>query len=74
METIINFGNGYGRVIVGQKVEICNTEHVVVGFSDDAIVFANLNPKCLEDARVLMYTENEIDELINNGLLKGYKR
>ena len=49
-------------------------EHVVVGFESDAIVFANLKPKSLDDARVKMYTDSEIEEFIANGSLKGYKR
>ena len=74
METIINFASGYGRIIVGQKVILFGVEHVVVGFESDAIVFANLKPKRLDDARVKMYTYSEIEELIANGSLKGYKR
>ena len=74
METIINFASGYGRIIVGQKVILFGVEHVVVGFESDAIVFANHKPKSLDDARVKMYTDSEIEEFIANGSLKGYKR
>ena len=74
METIINFASGYGWIIVGQKVILFGVEHVVVGFESDAIVFANLKPKSLDDARVKMYTDSEIEEFIANGSLKGYKR
>ena len=44
----------------------------MVGIDGEYSVFACLNPKTLDDARVLTLTENEINEFIENGEMKGF--
>lgn len=67
----IKFYDG-SEIEIGKKVLICGKEYTVVGFNEDAYVFANLNPETIDDARVLQYTLNEIEELTSKGLIKNY--
>ena len=61
-----------GIVEVGKKVTIYNKEYTLVGIDGEYSVFACLNPQTLDDARVLTLTENEINEFIENGDMKGF--
>lgn len=61
-----------GIVEVGKKVTIYNKEYTLVGIDGEYSVFACLKPQTLDDARVLTLTENEINEFIENGDMKGF--
>ena len=71
--TKINLAYNLGIVEVGKKVSLYNKEYTVVGIDGDSFVFACLKPHNLEDAIVVILTEEEIDELIAEGKMKGYK-
>lgn len=73
-ETTINYANGKDKIVVGKRVKLFNKDYYVVGYTYDSTVFANLQPKNLEEAMVQCYTDNEIEELIEKGYLKGYRR
>lgn len=60
------------EIQVVKKALIYGKEYTVVGFSEDVIVLANLNHEAVDDARVLQYTENEIEELTSDGIIKNY--
>lgn len=59
-------------VEIGRTVMIDKVEYTIVGISCDAVVFANLKARNTQEARVLEYTDNEIKELIELGIIQGY--
>lgn len=63
--TKIKYANDHGYIEVGRKLKINNKDYMVVGYFTDCTVFACLNPKNLEEARVIIFTDSEIDELIS---------
>jgi hypothetical protein len=52
---------------VGQKFKICEVTYTYVGWDSDYNVFANLQAKSDSEARVLSYTNREIEDLIQEG-------
>lgn len=72
-ETILKFPYGNEKIIVGRKVRYNGIEYHIVGFDNDYTVFACLNPKNIEQARVLSLTKSEIEEFIEEGSLLGYE-
>lgn len=58
-------------VEIGRTVMIDKVEYTIVGISFDAVVFANLKAKNVQEARVLEYIDNEIKELRELGIIQG---
>ena len=58
-------------IILGCSVMLFNKFRYVAGLWHDSVVFSILDPKTMEDCQVLIYTIEELKELIKNGDLKG---
>lgn len=71
--TKIKLAYDLGFIEVGRKVILFNKKYTVVGIDGDNTVFACLNPKNLEDAKVQILCEEDIKEFIEEGCLKGFK-
>lgn len=69
LEVTIRVANNRGLVI-GKTVYMFNEPRVVVGLWNSNIVFAKKHPKTMMDCRVLIYTIDEVCELVNEGKME----
>lgn len=70
--TKIELAYNLGMVEIGKKVTIYGKEYTVVGISGNYTVFACLKPQTLDDAMVIQLLDEEIEEFIECGDMKGY--
>ena len=59
------------RIQVGRTVYLFSKPRMVVGFWNNSLVFAIDNPKTMPEAKVLIYTSNELKEFYQEGFLQG---
>ena len=70
LDIIVKITDNKG-IQVGRTVYLFNKPKVVVGFWNNALVFATDNPKTMPEAQVLIYTIEELKEFAQDGDLKG---
>lgn len=58
-------------IILGRSVMLFNKFRYVAGLWNNSVVFSILDPKTMLECEVLIYTIDELKELIKNGDLKG---
>lgn len=58
-------------IILGRSVMLFNKFRYVAGLWHEMVVFSILDPKTMDECQVLIYSIEELKELIKNGDLKG---
>ncbi len=70
LEITAKIADGAG-IVIGRSVILFGRPRCAIGFVGNAIAFAILEPKTMDDARVLVYTPSELKEFLDAGDLKG---
>lgn len=70
LEIVVKVADNKG-IQIGRTVYLFNKPRMVVGFWNNALVFATDKPQTMSEAQVLIYTIDELKEIYDEGSLQG---